>query len=320
MIRLDEFGYCLEDYVYSFENKEVKEISYTLHNEKNQDVAVVGVYNQDGACKRSLVLWPQTNPNVEDNGYLNDDVEEMKLYLDTADFKFDFKNITVYTYESAKVKTIDEFMVSALVNNKDVSIYVDRGNVAVYDAGLKMFKIFPVDKDGKISYNNQQERIRITDFGVITETNDNIVYVMRGSSVSTYEFKPFRTPIEALEKQCTFFHDTDGKDYKITYDYDGFVESVSDIRNQYSRNESEELIFKTHGKVGIIRDAIYPTLITDNYQNYKYPFMKLWTHDKLKKNENGEIIYFERRIFVIKKYDKLLELLRSDLARLKINY
>ncbi|MBR6540140.1 MAG: hypothetical protein IKT74_01255, partial [Bacteroidales bacterium] len=43
----------------------VKEISYTLHNERNQDIAVIGVYNQNGSYKKSLVVWPQTNPKAE---------------------------------------------------------------------------------------------------------------------------------------------------------------------------------------------------------------------------------------------------------------
>lgn len=321
MIRLDEFGYCLEDYIYTLENCEVKEISYTLHNEKNQDVAVVGVYNNDGNYKRSLVIWPHNDPNYEDKGYIDEDVEEMRLYLDTVDSKFDFKNITIYRYESAKQKTIDEFEVTITTDNgKDISICVDRNNVAVYDTSLKVFKIFTIDKDGKIDYNNQQERIRITDFGIISETNENLIYIIKGSSVSTYEFETFDTPIEALEKQCTSFSNIDDKEYKIKYDNDGFVETISCDGLLYSRNEGEEQIFKSQGKIGEIKDSIYPTLITDNYLNYKYPFMQLWTHDKLKKDKNGEVIYFQRRIFYIKKYDKLLELLRSDLTHLKINY
>lgn len=321
MIRLDEFGYCLEEYVYSFENNEIKEISYTLHNEKSQDVAVVGVYNQGGAYKRSLVLWPQNNPTAEDNGYLNEDVAEMKLYLDTAGVKFDFDHVTLYRYRNAKNKNDEEFTITVEDDNgRDVSIVVDKNNVAVYDSTLKIFKIYPEKADGTVDYTEQLEFIRITDFGVITETHDGKIYLLKKNFISIYSFNKIETDLELLEYQCTGFTDIDGKEYDITYDSDLFVESVISGNKLYSRNEGEEQISRKLGLMGSIKDSIYPTLITNNYQNYMYNFMSLWTHDKMKKDKDGNRIFFERRIYVVRSFSKILDLLRSNLSKLSINY
>lgn len=322
MIKLEDYGYCLEEYNYDIINGVVKEISYTLHNEKNQDVAVIGVYNQNGKYRRSLVLWPHTNPKGIDKGYLNDTVDEMKLYLDTTDVEFDFKNVTVYTYASAKNKFKDEFEITVKgTKGTDVSIFVDKNNAAVYDSSLKIFKVYHKFKNGKINYNLQIEKIRLTDFGVITESHNGNIYVLSNNGkVRLYTFHKVENLIDLLETRCNSVRDCDEKLYDVDYDKDGLVETVSRLNELYSRNEREELISISQGKVGEIVDSIYPTLITDNFVNYQYPFMRLWTHDKIKKDRNGNIEYFERKIYVIRKPEKIINKLRENLTKLSINY
>lgn len=324
MIRLDNYGYCLEEYIYDLQDNEVKEIGYTLHNEKGQDCAVVGVYKLNGKPNRSIVLWPQTNPKTKDDSIINEEIPEMRLYLDCINEKFNFDDISIYSYDSAKDKDENGFSTTFFTGigqlNQDITTYTGKDNILVYNKASNMIRTYGSTETGEIDYNSHIESIRLTEFGAITETiGENKIYTMSNKYIKEYEFIKNNSPIESLQLSTTSINVDQLYTYRVTYDEDNMVQQVRLIGDLFSRSETEEFILEGKGKIGQVTDSIYPTLITDNYQNYKYKFLKLWSHDKMKKNEKGEIIFFHRKIYVLRDYDNLLLELRKNTDKLYIN-
>lgn len=313
MIQLSDYGKCIEEYVYSFEGKEVKEINYTLHDEVGGDITVIGVYkDKEGICRRSIIKWKS------EEGTFNDEVKDMKLYLDTANRQFNFDDITVYSYDSSKSKDIvdEEYKITVDIDNKNFYIFEDKHNVAVYDSVAKMFKVYGTLVNGSPDYSDHIEDVRLTSFGVITEEESGTVYVMRFSNtVDIYEYELTNNSIECLEKQCNHIKLADESEYNIVYMSDGMVAYVDDGGDKlYSRSEIEEV------RDIIITDSIYPTLVTQNYDNFQYNFRILWSHDHLEKDKFGNIILFTRYIYNINKEKVLLTKLNETPDKLLINY
>lgn len=336
MIRLDNYGYCLEEYAYDLQDGKVKEISYTLHNEKGQDCAVVGVYRLNGKPTRSVVLWPQTNPKGNDDTFANEEIPEMRLYLDCVNQKFNFDDIQIFSYSNSKDKDDNGFTTvfnSIEVGKQDINIYTGRDNILVYNRASNMIKTYKSTENGEIDYNSHIESIRLTNFGAITEVlGENVITAIANGHSKSYTYEKVDSPIESLQLLAIKVVLDDIDAYHITYDKDHMVQLVQKIsapndkqeimvNNIFSRSETEEFILKDGGKIGQVTDSIYPTLITDSYQNYKYSFLKLWTHDKMRKNEKDEIVFFQRRIYVLGDhcYGNLLSEIRNDITKLCIN-
>lgn len=335
MIRLSNYGNKVEEYEYHFDTKknELKEISYTLFGKHDgEETAVVGVYNDNGVYKRCVVLWPSSDPNNHDDIHQEENIDEMRLYLDTADRNFDFKDVSVYRYETSDDKRESEFFVNTIPNSGPLAFKfaVRRNHVAVYNSKLKMIKVFKVrEQDGSIDYSEKIEKIRITDFGAVTETAD-MVHVMRVGSLDAYKYSLFPSPIECLEMQCKEVSLQDGKVYNVTYNEFGMVEKVSSSVHNiaellFSRSEGEDLLSINTASggstiIGYNYDSIYPSMLHLNHLNYQYPFLQLWTHDRMRITREHKIQSFSRVVYYIEDMDELLMTLRDDLNKLKINY
>lgn len=322
MIQLDNYGYCLEEYIYDLQDNNIREISYILHDEKGNNCAVVGVYRLNGKPIRSIILWPSINPKENNDISIDEEIPDMKLYLDCVDKKFNFDDIQVFSYNSSNNKDEEGFTTSFnLENNRqDIDIYTCKDNILVYNKASNMIKTYKSTQNDEIDYNSHIESIRLTDFGAIMETvGDNVISTVSNGYSKVYEYQNTNSIIESLRIIATNVIIENDITYNISYDRDHMVQRVTLNESIFSRSETEEFIFKNKGKVGQVTDSIYPTLITDNYQNYKYKFMKLWTHDKMKKNEKDEVTFFQRKIYVLKDCDDLLAELRKNTNRLCIN-
>ena len=54
-------------------------------------------YTLNGKPTRSVVLWPQTNPKGNDDTFANEEIPEMRLYLDCVNQKFNFDDIQIFS-------------------------------------------------------------------------------------------------------------------------------------------------------------------------------------------------------------------------------
>lgn len=300
-MNLSEYGYCLEEYEYIFDLEgNLVDISYNRYNENKKPVMNIGVSKKGNICIRNLVRWPQTN-NGEANGVLNDIVPEMKLYLDTANKEFNFDNIIVYSYGSANIKTEDEYEISLKLGKKNISVYEDISHIAVYDKSLNMLKVYGYTEDGNPDYSDHIEDVRVTDFGVITEEEDGNIYIMHlDNTVDIYEFEKKDDPIECLQYFVKKIQLGDGSEVDIEYDNFNMVRYVS-------RNNDEQLFrhetVEDNEEPKTYIASFYPTIITQNYDNFRYKYGDIWNLDiltlELRENCKYHTTYFTRSVFVI---------------------
>lgn len=296
-MNLSEYGYCLEEYEYIFDLEEnLVDISYNRYNENKKPVMNIGVSKKGDTCVRNFVVWPQTN-NGKGDGALNDIVPEMKLYLDTANKEFNFDNIIVYSYGSARIKTEDEYEISLKLGKKNISVYEDISHVAVYDKSLNMLKVYGYTEDGNPDYSDHIEDVRVTDFGVITEEEDGNIYVMHlDNTVDIYEFEKKDNPIECLQYLIKKIQLGDGSEVEIEYDNFNMVRMVSKGNEFFFRHETLDKLIEE----GVIYIAsFHPTMITQNYDNFRYKYGDIWNLDILKLDHKNRPVCFTRSVFVI---------------------
>jgi hypothetical protein len=327
MIRMEDYGYCLEEYLYSLENGEVKEISYTQHDDKGNDVLTAGVEKRNGQCYQSVVRWSQNSIDNESHGYLNHEVPEMRLffdYLNDENKKFKFEDITVYSYENAPVQNRDEYSIYPIKGRDDIELSIDRNNVAVCDEN-KVIKVYGRNSYGNPDFGRPYEEIRIFDPDAVVHELYSymevaVVSEMKKLSNSFY-YSLAQSPIDVLQKKVTKYRNWDrNKEWKIAYDNDNMVETVSSLYNLLSRSESVTKETDNRSEVCEIKDSIYPTLLTPNHKDLLYPFQQLWTHDHMEKDGYGNIVEFERMIYFIDKdkLDDLHRILDKDVDKLMI--
>lgn len=311
-MNITDYGRCLEEYEYDFETDcELTNISYSRYNEKNTPEISIGVEKTKNRCFRNLIEWPNSK-NKEVDGLLKDEVSDMKLYLDTANRKFNFDDIIIFRYDSAKKKTEDEYEIIMKLGKKNISIYEDKRNISVYDKVLNMLKVYGYTENGNPDYSQHIEDIRITDFGVITEEESGNLYMMHlNNKVDIYKFIKLDSPIECLEYQVSSIIIGDEDTYEVAYDEFGIVSSVHNNGNLVSRYES----YDNDGFLSIF--SLYPTMITQNYDNFQYDYGTLWNLDSMYFDEFNNPVTFIRHIYYIdssKKEDFIKEF-RSSLTK-----
>lgn len=294
-MNLSEYGYCLEEYEYIFDLEgNLVDISYNKYDENKKCIKSIGVSKKDNACIRNIILWPNSDKKAD--GTLNDIIPDMKLELDTANKQFNFDDIILYSYGSAKIKTEDEYEISLKLGKKNIAIYEDISHIAVYDKSLNMLKVYGYTEDGNPDYSDHIEDVRLTDFGVITEEKDGNIYIMHlDNTVDIYEFEIKDNIIECLQYLVKRIQLGDGSEVEIEYDNFNMVRRVSKGNELFFRHETVQ--DDKSDKIFIA--SFHPTMITQNYDNFRYKYGDLWNLDVLTLDSNNIPTYFTRSIFAI---------------------
>ncbi|MCM1215921.1 MAG: hypothetical protein NC548_15550 [Lachnospiraceae bacterium] len=293
-MNLSNYGYCLEEYEYIFDlDGSIADISYNRFNENKKPIKTIGVRKKDNTCMRSLVKFSQNN-NGKEEGYLNDIVPDMKLYLDSANRHFNFDDIIVFSYGSAKIKTEDEYEISLKLNGKNIAIYEDISHISVYDKALNMVKVYGYTEDGDPDYSNHIEDVRLTDFGVITEEEAGTLYLMQlDNKVDIFRFEKTDNPIECLQYKVREIEFSDGSKVEVEYDNFDMVRRVVHGTEYLFRHETLEEDQK------IYIASFHPAMIGQNYNNLQFKFGELWNLDVLTLDLHNKPTYFTRSVFFI---------------------